>query len=98
MFELVVIVHVTAMITSLALMSSAVVMGLFGKNAAVTVATLSMVVTVLGFITGIGLLLDAPLSIKCATLTAYLVGVTVLYHVGYGFGNVQKARFVRRTS
>lgn len=97
MYETIVILHVSSMIASMALMSGAVGAGLLGKKSAVTVASLGVYSTVVGFMTGVGLLLDAPLSMQCATLTAYLVGVLVLYYVGYGFGDVSKARFVRQT-
>lgn len=76
-------------------MSGALAMGLAGKKAAVTVATFGEVFTVFGGLTGALLLLDSPLTIQCATLTAYLFAMTVLYVVGFGMGTVEDARLVR---
>ena len=98
MYEIAVLIHVASMISSLVLMGGALVLGFAGKKAAMHSASFGMYATLIGFISGVGLLLDAPLSLQCATLTAYLVGVSVLYYVGYGFGNADKARFIRQTS
>lgn len=98
MYEFIITLHVSSMIASMALMSGAIGAGLFGKKSAVTLASFGTYSTVLGFMTGVGLMLDAPLSMQCATLTAYLISVLVLYRVGFGFGDVTKARFIRQTS
>jgi len=98
MYEFTLILHIITMIGSMALMSGAVGLGLLGKTAAVQTATAGMCTTVVGFMTGMGLMIGAPLSMKCAMLTAYVIAVGTLYYVGYGFGNVTKARFVRQTS
>lgn len=98
MYELTLILHIIAMIGSVALMSGAISLGLLGKTAAVKTATAGMCATLVGFLSGVALLIGAPLSMKCAMLTAYVLSMAALYYVGYGFGDVKKARFVRQTS
>lgn len=98
MHTLLVIVHVSMMISSLALMSVAVGMGFFGKKSAAIVSTVGELATVIGGFAGALLLLGAPLSVECAVLTAYLLGVTSLYVFGFGMGNASEARLIRETS
>lgn len=93
-----VIIHVIAMMSSLALMSSAILMGLFGKRSAAAVATLAMYFTTAGGLSGAILLLAAPLTVQCALLTAYLVVTTAIYVFGFGTGYADTARFIRRSS
>jgi len=95
MHTLLVTLHVIAMIASLALMSSAVLLGLFGKHAAAATATIGMVVTAAGTFAGGLLLLGAPLSIQCALLTGYLAAVSALYVFGFAMGNAKEARLIR---
>lgn len=82
----------------MALMTGAVSLGLFGKKAAMRTAAFGMYATAVGTVSGIGLLLDNPLSMQCAVLTAYLVGISALYYVGFGFGVIANARLVRQGS
>ncbi len=98
MHTIIVIIHVIAMMISLGLMSTAVVMGLFGKQSAVNVATLGLGATAVGGVSGTFLLLGAPLTIQCAILTAYLIGVTALYVFGFALGDAENARLIRKTS
>lgn len=83
------------MVVSMALMSGAIGLGIFGKQSAVKLASYGMSATVVGFVSGLLLMLAAPLTLKCAMLTSYLLAVSALYYVGYGAGNIAKARFVR---
>lgn len=78
-------------------MVAALGLGLFGKKIAVLVATASEVLTVAGGLTGMVLLLGAPLSIQCATLTAYVIGMTLLFVIGFGMGSADEARLIRAT-
>ena len=98
MYGIIVFVHVVSMITSMMLMSGAVGLGIFGKKVAMRAASFGMYATAVGTVSGIGLLLDNPLSMQCAVLTAYVAGVSALYYVGFGFGVVAKARLVRLQS
>lgn len=77
------------------MMSAALGMGVFGKKAAATLATIGEIATVLGALTGVILVLDAPLSIQCALLTAYVVAMTSIYVFGFGMGNAEESRFIR---
>lgn len=89
-------VHIISMIASMIVMSGAVLVALLGKRVAIEMASVGMVATFLGFASGLAMILDTPLSIQCAGLTAYLLAVTVLYHVGFGFGRIEKARLVKQ--
>lgn len=95
MHTILVLVHVSMMISSLALMSAATGLGFFGKRVAATLATIGELATVIGGLVGVVLLLGSPLSIECATLTAYLAGITALYVFGFGMGNADEARLIR---
>ncbi len=92
------VVHIVGMIASLCLMSSAVLLGLNGKALAVRLASVGMGITIVGGISGIALLFSAPLSLKCALLTAYLLAMTALYIFGFGSGRVAKARLIRHSA
>ncbi|MBH2007058.1 hypothetical protein I8H83_00450 [Candidatus Saccharibacteria bacterium] len=96
MYGIIVFVHVVAMVSSMALMSGAVGLGFLGKKIALRSATLGVYATVIGTISGIGLLLDNPLSLQCVFLTAYVAGVSVLYYFGFGFGVMSDARLIRQ--
>lgn len=98
MHTFLIIFHVTTMLASMALMSGAIGLGVFGKQLAVNVASVGMGSTIVGFVSGLLLMLDTPLTMKCAMLTSYLVAVTAVYWYGYGFGRVRYARFVRSVS
>lgn len=87
--------HIVTMVASMAFMSGALLLGVAGKTVATRVATAGMSATLLGFASGLLLTLDAPLTIKCAGLTAYALGVSILYYAGFGLGNSEKARLVR---
>lgn len=95
MYTFIVITHVSTMIASMALMSSAIGLGVFGKKAAVNIASAGAGATVIGFVSGLQLMLDSPLTLKCAMLTSYLLAVSVVYWYGYGLGRIERARFVR---
>lgn len=95
MYITLVLIHIVTMLLSMALMSSALIAGLLGREVAVRLATVGMAATVIGFVTGLLLMLDSPLTFKCAALTAYVAGVTLLHYFGYGFGDIKKARLVR---
>ncbi len=83
------------MVLSLALISGALGLAIAGKKSATHVATTSQAATSIGTIAGILLLVGAPLSMQCATLTAYLLATTVLYVLGFGAGDARRARLVR---
>jgi hypothetical protein len=95
MHIIIVVLHVSAMITSMLLMVGAVGLGFAGKKAATRIATIGFGSAVLGFISGGVLLFGETLSIECAILTAYLLGVTLLYHLGFAFGDAEHAKLVR---
>lgn len=95
MYITLVLIHVVTMILSMVLMSSAFVAGLLGRRTAVRLANVGMATTVIGFVTGLCLMLDSPLTFKCAVLTVYVVGVGLLHYFGYGFGDIKKTRLVR---
>ncbi len=97
MHTLILITHITMMVSSMALMGSALLFGVVGKKSAARVATAGQVATVIGGIGGGLLLLGAPLSFECALLTAYLLAMTALYVYGFGMGNAQNARLIRQT-
>jgi hypothetical protein len=97
MHTIIVILHVTAMIASMVLMIGAVGVGFAGKKAAVRIAGAGFVSAIVGFISGGILLFGATLSIECALLTAYLVGITLFYHLGFAFGDVENAKLVRNS-
>lgn len=91
-----ILIHVGTMIASLVLMGSALGLGLFGKSVAVRFAGVGFIASIAGFISGGALLFGATLSLQCGLLASYLVAMTVLYHVGFGFGDIARARFVRQ--
>lgn len=95
MYTLLVAIHVCAMITSMLLMSGAIGLGIFGKQLAVKIASVGMGATIVGFASGLLLMIASPLTLKCAILTSYLVVVTAVYWYGYGFGRLSQAHFVR---
>lgn len=97
MYTTILTVHIISMIASMVVMSGAVIVAILGKKFAVDMASFGMIATFFGSASGIAMLLDAPLSIQCAGLTAYLVAVAAIYHVGFGFGRIEKARFVRQS-
>lgn len=95
MHTFIVLIHVSMMVGSLVLMSAALGLGIFGKKSAAIIATFGEIVTVLGALSGVVLLLGAPLSLQCALLTAYVVVMTTIYIFGFGMGNADEARFIR---
>lgn len=97
MHTLLIIFHVIAMISSVALMSGAVVVGFLGKHQAATLASYGMIATALGALSGAALLLLAPLSFECVVLTAYVAGMTALYVFGFAMGSADEARLIRST-
>jgi hypothetical protein len=98
MHTLFVIIHVASMVTSLGFMATALLMGFFGKKAAATIATFGAVMTASGGISGVFLLLSAPLSMECALLTIYLITMSALYIFGFNMGYAENARFIRNSS
>ena len=98
MHTLLVIFHVVAMVASVALMSGAIGLGLFGKTAAAKTASIGMIATALGAVSGSVLLFFAPVLSECLTLTAYLAGVTALYILGFGGGFAENARFIKSSA
>ncbi len=94
---MIIVIHVVAMIASLVLMTLAVAMGLAGKRSAATLANIGIIATFVGGLSGIGLLFDSPLSLKCALLTAYLLAVTALHVFGFAMGDADRARLIRAT-
>lgn len=98
MYIFLVSLHVIAMVLSISLMSGALVLGLLGKNLAVRVASFGAFATFVGFISGALLMIGTPLDFKCVMLTTYVIGVSVLYYFGYGFGDSTHARLVRGTA
>ena len=95
MYSLILMFHVATMIMSLVLMGGAIGMALFGQQSSVKVANVGMVATLSGIVSGAVLLLAVPLSFKCLTLTAYLIGMVLLYRYGFGMGNIKNARLIR---
>lgn len=93
-----IVIHVTAMITSLTLMSVAVALGLFGKRLAAVVATGGTIATIVGGATGMTLLFEAPLSVECALLTAYLLAIAAVYIFGFAMGDADRARLIRSSA
>jgi hypothetical protein len=91
MHIILVIIHVSLMISSMVLMASAVGIGLAGKSVAARIASIGYVSTVVGSLSGGILLLSA-------ILTAYLLGITLLYHFGFAFGDATNARLIRTRS
>lgn len=76
-------------------MSSAVVVGLLGKQQAAAIASYGMIATAIGALSGAMLLLTAPLSIECVILTAYVAVMTALYVFGFAMGSADEARLIR---
>ncbi len=95
MLSLLLSVHIFCMVGSLGLMMCAGVLALCKVRASVTVATLSMVFTAIGSVSGGILLLFAPLSIKCVLLTMYLIVMLMVYRYGFGMGDAKKAKLLR---
>ena len=95
---MIITVHVVAMIASLVLMTLAVAMGLLGKRSAATVANVGVIATFVGGLSGIGLLIDAPLSLQCALLTAYLLAIIALHVFGFAMGDADRARLIRASN
>jgi hypothetical protein len=87
--------HILAMISSIGLMTSALALGFMGKRRAAVVASVGIVVTFVGAILGAILLMLAPITIECVTLTVYVLSVSALYIFGFGAGAAQKARLIR---
>lgn len=96
MHTLLIITHIIAMSLSIGMMTIAVELGLIGKNVAAKIATGGFFASVVGFITGIGLLFGSPLSVECALLTAYLLAATLLYRYGFALGDARRARLIRQ--
>lgn len=97
MYTTLLLIHVIAMIASIGLITASVIVGIFGKRIAARIATISVGATAVGGLTGMALLLSAPLSIKCAVLTAYLLGAVSVYVYGFAMGDADKARLIRRS-
>lgn len=95
MYSIIIITHVICMVASIALMSGALVLGMLRQASGVKAAQFGMAATSIGFITGLLLLIEAPLLLQCAKLTAYVAVVSVLYTFGFGFGDIKKARLIR---
>ena len=95
MVTVLILIHVAAMVGSLVVMPAAVGMTFFKRRESVHVATVGMVLTTIGFITGLIMLFDNPLSIQCALLTGYLLAITGLYAWGFGWGSVPKAKLLK---
>jgi hypothetical protein len=96
MHTLILVTHIISMSGSLLLMAVAISLALFGVKASVKTATGGMMLTLSGFISGGLLLLSAPLSFQCVTLTAYLLAMGVVYRYGFGMGRIENARLVRQ--
>jgi len=96
MHMLLVIIHVVSMIASIGLMTGAVGVGLAGHAVAARLATNGFLTAIVGFASGGLLLIDSVLSLECGLLALYLIGVTVLYHVGFAFGDASRARLIRQ--
>jgi len=98
MYTTLLVAHIVAMISSMALMSGAIVWGLRGKDSAVHIASGGMIATAVGAVTGAILLFFAPILSECILLTAYLATVSSLYIFGFGNGYSEKARFIRHSA
>lgn len=95
MYILILLTHIVSMSAALLLMSGAVGMALFGARSSVKVASVGMIATISGFLTGAVLLFAEPLPAQCALLAAFLVAMAGLYRYGFGMGRVENARLVR---
>ena len=98
MYTILLAAHIASMVLSLGLMSGAIAWGLRGKNSAARIATLGMIATAVGAVSGSILLIFAPLLSECLILTAYLSVVTSLYIFGFGGGFAEDARLIRRSA
>ena len=91
-------IHIFAMIMSLIGMSSALLLGAAGNKIAAKLASWGMIFTAIGSVVGGILLLEAPLSLRCALLTVYAAVVTSIYVFGFARGSAENARLIRRAS
>lgn len=98
MHTLLITIHVFAMITSLSVMGSAIITGLSGRAVAAKLASWSMLLTFIGSSTGVVLLLQAPLTMRCALLTVYVIAMASLFVFGFSKGSAEQARFIRRST
>lgn len=98
MYTTLLVIHIIGMIASIGLMSGALLLGVAGKTSSARVASVGIGVTIVGTFAGIVLMLSAPLTMKCAILTAYLLSVVAIYKFGFASGNADKARFIRRSA
>ena len=88
-------IHISAMISSLIIMPAAVALALRGTRASVKLATTGIMFTAVGFVSGVVLLLSAPLLAECVILTSYLAAMVAVYALGFAWGNEPKARLLR---
>ena len=98
MHTILLVTHIISMVVSMVLMSTALVYGFRGRDTAAHVATVGMIATAFGAMTGAVLLLFAPILSECVILTAYLSAVSALYIFGFGSGFADQARLIRRTA
>lgn len=95
MYTFILITHIISMSLSLLLMTGAIGLALFGVKSSVKTATVGIIMTISGFITGGMLLLGSPLTMQCVTLAVYLLGMAAVYRFGFGMGRIESARLVR---
>jgi hypothetical protein len=95
MHILLVVLHISLMVASLLLMSTAIALALRSVTKSVTIAKVGTATTIFGFIAGVILLLDKPILSECVILTSYLVSVIAVYAVGFGWGKATNARLLK---
>ncbi len=95
MHTFILVTHILSMSLSLLLMTGAIGMALVGMKSSVKTASIGIVATVSGFVTGGMLLLGSPLTMQCVTLTAYLLVMVGVYRFGFGMGHIENARLVQ---
>lgn len=72
-----IILHVILLIASIALTIGSTGASIFGAHIPKLVNRLNVTFTIVGIGAGIILLLDKPLGVRCAALTAYLMAFTL---------------------
>jgi hypothetical protein len=79
MYSILLSLHITFMIVSLATTIGAVLTVALGRRVSTLVMRSDLVVTVVGIAAGAVLLLTAPLSVRCLMLVTYLGVFTLAY-------------------
>lgn len=97
MYTLLVVLHITFMVSSLVLMPLAILMAATGKRWSMGAAFFGMMSACFGSVAGTVLLISSPVLSTCVLLTAYTVLMISLYGYGFGWGNEERARLIKNT-